>query len=91
MTELLRGKDLFSYLEERDFKISEERACSIVHSLAAALYYLHSYGITHRDLKPENMMLVDESENAEVKILDFGLSRIIGPTEKCSEPFGNKY
>ena len=86
--ELLRGGDLFSYLEIRNFKIPEARACEIVHSLATALYYLHSYGIAHRDLKPENILLVDESSDSDVKIMDFGLSRIIGPDETSTEPFG---
>ena len=29
-----------------------------------------------------------ESENADIRLLDFGLSKIIGPTEKCTEPYG---
>eukprot|EP00826_Nyctotherus_ovalis_P063776 TRINITY_DN9353_c0_g2_i2.p1 TRINITY_DN9353_c0_g2~~TRINITY_DN9353_c0_g2_i2.p1 ORF type:complete len:309 (+),score=103.71 TRINITY_DN9353_c0_g2_i2:1413-2339(+) len=86
--ENMRGGDLFSYLEKRNFRVSEARACTIVHSLATALYYLHSYGIVHRDLKPENILMVDESEDADVKIVDFGLSKMVGPEEKCTEPFG---
>lgn len=86
--ELLKGGDLFMYLEKRGFRISEARACSIIHSLSTALYYLHSYGIAHRDLKPENVLMVDESEDSDVKIVDFGLSKMVGPNEKCSEPFG---
>lgn len=86
--ENMRGGDLFYYLEKRNFSIPESRACSIIHSLATALYYLHSYGIAHRDLKPENVLMVDETEDADVKIVDFGLSKMIGPNEKCNEPFG---
>jgi calcium/calmodulin-dependent protein kinase I len=86
--EMLRGGDLFSYLEKRNFKISESRARNIVHSIATGLYFLHSYGIAHRDLKPENILMVDETEDSDVKIVDFGLSKIIGPDEKCMEPYG---
>ena len=86
--ELLRGGDLFTYLDKRDFKIPEPRASHLVHSLATALYYLHSYGIAHRDLKPENVLMVDESEDSDAKIVDFGLSKMVGPNEKCTEPFG---
>ena len=86
--ENMRGGDLFAYLEKRNFRISEARACAIIHSLATALYYLHSYGIVHRDLKPENVLMVDESEDADVKIVDFGLSKMAGPNEKSKEPFG---
>lgn len=86
--ELLRGKDLFHYLEKRAFKISEERACNIFHSLAAAIYYLHSYGILHRDLKLDNVLMVNDKEDSDVKIVDFGLSKILGPSETCADPFG---
>lgn len=34
-----------------------------------------SKGIAHRDIKPENFMLLDKTENSEVKIIDFGLSK----------------
>ena len=53
-----------------------------------ALYYLHSYGIAHRDLKLENIMMVDESDISELKIVDLGLSKMIGPGEMAKDPFG---
>jgi len=86
--ELLKGGDLFTYIENRKFSISEERARSITHSIATSTFYLHSYGITHRDLKPENILVVDKSEVSDIKLVDFGLSKIIGPNETCNEPFG---
>ena len=82
------GGDLFSYIEKRNYKLNESRAAEIIHKLSMAVYYLHSYGIIHRDLKPENILMTDESENADIRLLDFGLSKIIGPNEKCLEPFG---
>lgn len=57
--EFLQGGDFFSFLQERKFRLSEERARKIAHSLATAIYYLHSFGIAHRDLKPENILMVD--------------------------------
>jgi serine/threonine protein kinase len=87
VTEVL-DVDLFAFLEKRKFKIPEQKAAKIIHSLAAGLYYLHSYGIVHRDLKPENILMVDKTENSDVKIVDFGLSKMIGPTQLCTEPFG---
>jgi serine/threonine protein kinase len=52
------------------------------------MYYLHSFGVAHRDLKPENILMVDNSEDADLKIVDFGLSKIIGPNETSLDPFG---
>ena len=86
--ELCSGGDLFSYLEKRSFSISETRAAELTHSLATAIFYLHSYGITHRDLKPENILITEDTDKGDVRLVDFGLSKIIGPHETCDEPFG---
>jgi len=87
--EYLRGGHLGGYIERKNFNISEKRAANIMHQLASAVKYLHNFGILHRDLKPENIMLVDASEDAFVKVMDFGLSKIIGPTERLADGFGS--
>ena len=86
--EYCSGGDLFSYLEQRNFHLPEQLACKFMHKMCAAIYYIHSYGIAHRDLKPENVLMTSNDENADLRILDFGLSKIIGPDEKCTEPYG---
>lgn len=86
--EYLKGGDLFNYLEKRDFTIPESKARELTHSIATGLFYLHSFGIAHRDLKPENILMTDESDEAQPKLVDFGLSKIVGPSEKCNDPFG---
>jgi len=82
------GGDFFTYLSKRNFKLTETRAADIIHKVAAAVFYLHSYGIAHRDLKPENMLMTDSSDDADIRLMDFGLSKIIGPNETCTEPYG---
>jgi hypothetical protein len=86
--ECCSGGDLFSYIEKRHFKLPEKRACEIVYKILLALFYLHSYGIIHRDIKPENILMVDSSENSDIRLVDFGLSKILGPNEFCTEPYG---
>lgn len=86
--ENLKGGDLFTYLEKREFVIPEKRAKEISHQISTAMFYLHSFGVAHRDLKPENILMSDNSDTAEAKIVDFGLSKIIGPNEKSTDPFG---
>ena len=66
----------------------QSQARQILNYLASGLYYLHTYGIVHRDLKPENILLSNDSDNPNVKIMDFGLGKIIGPNEKANEAFG---
>lgn len=55
--------------------------------LLESVAYLHDLGIVHRDLKPENILCGDDAE--EVKIADFGLSKMISPTEKMMDPCGS--
>lgn len=86
--EYCSGGDLFSYLEHRKFKLPEPRAAELIFKLAQAVNYLHSLGIAHRDLKPENILMTDTSDQADMRLLDFGLSKIIGPNETCKEPYG---
>ena len=44
--------------------------------------------MAHRDLKPENILMENNAEDAHLKIVDFGLSKIIGPNETSLDPFG---
>ena len=78
----------FRNIEKRGFRLAEPKATAIIHKLSAACFYLHSYGIAHRDLKPENILMTDNTDDADIRLLDFGLSKIIGPSEFCTEPFG---
>lgn len=86
--EYCAGGDLFHYLDKRDFKVTEDLARYIAHQIAAAIYYLHSYGISHRDLKLENILMSDNTDLAELKLVDFGLSKMLGPKETTTDPFG---
>lgn len=86
--EYLPGGDLFSYLEKRSFTLTEDRARELSHQLATAIYYLHSFGIAHRDLKPENILMTEDTDKGDVKIVDFGLSKILGPSQTSIDPFG---
>ena len=40
---------------------------------------MHHFGVMHRDIKLENIMMTDASEMAVPIIVDFGLSKFIGP------------
>ena len=86
--EMLQGGDFFSYLHDRNFVISEKRARVIAHEIATAIFYMHSFGIAHRDLKPENILMKDNTDDSEIKLVDFGLSKTFGPGETCTEPYG---
>lgn len=86
--EYFTGGDLYDYLQKRNFSIGEERVRQISLQLVLGLKYLHGLGIMHRDIKLENIMMSDDSDTAVPKIIDFGLAKFIGPSQKTAEPFG---
>ena len=56
----------------------EEKAVKFISAqIVLALGYLHSNNIVHRDLKPENFLYQSADEDSDLKIIDFGLSKIL--------------
>ncbi|ESO11375.1 hypothetical protein HELRODRAFT_194833 [Helobdella robusta] len=73
--ELVTGGELFDRIVSCGF-YSEKEAIKCVSQMLEAVQYLHNNDIIHRDLKPENLLYEDESDDAKLKIADFGLSKI---------------
>lgn len=77
--ELMEGGELFDYVVQKG-TLTEEEASRIVRKVTSALVYMHSRNVIHRDMKPENLLLAHKprsSHDIEVKIIDFGLSKIL--------------
>jgi tetratricopeptide (TPR) repeat protein len=68
--EFIEGETLSARAPNLDFRQKLEALRAIAHALEAA----HAKGIVHRDLKPSNVML---DARGEVKVLDFGLARLV--------------
>ncbi|MFG0291397.1 MAG: serine/threonine protein kinase, partial [Rhodopirellula sp. JB044] len=79
LMEYVDGTTLRSVVQSGE--LAPEQALAIVPQLCDALQYAHDQRVIHRDIKPENILL---SRNGEVKIVDFGLSRIIGNVDQTS-------
>ncbi|EWM21146.1 protein serine threonine kinase [Nannochloropsis gaditana] len=79
--EYARGTELFDSILQKK-RYTEEEARPIFVQVAHALAYLHRLHIVHRDVKPENVILLDalspEGFYPFAKLLDFGLSKMIG-------------
>jgi eukaryotic-like serine/threonine-protein kinase len=74
--ELLQGKPLSALIEARE-RMSLSRILSIVLQVAEGLSAAHEAGIVHRDLKPENIFIVRRKSGDFVKILDFGVAKML--------------
>jgi serine/threonine protein kinase len=80
---------MFDYLQHRGFELKESKGKVFIRKIANAVDYLHSYGIVYRDLKPENILMSSNEDDADLKLVDFGLSKkIIAPNERSDESFG---
>jgi eukaryotic-like serine/threonine-protein kinase len=74
--ELLEGNDLRHRLSQG--AMGSEEVIAILTDTASALEQLHAIGIVHRDLKPENIFLAQEGDELRAKVLDFGISKMLG-------------
>ena len=88
MTELCKGGDLYSYLNQRSFKIPEAKAANLIYKLAKSVNFLHALGIIHRDLKPENILMTDMTDEADLRISDFCICKRLEPNETTNEIVG---
>jgi serine/threonine-protein kinase len=81
--EFVRG-DTFDRIIERDGALPAPRAASLCAQVLDALGHAHRVGIVHRDLKPANLMV---TEYGAVKIMDFGIARVIGTEHLTSDGY----
>jgi serine/threonine protein kinase len=76
--EYVEGSNLREFLKLRRW-ISPEAALPLMIGMAEGLKYSHEEGVTHRDIKKTNILI---SNNAEAKLVDFGLATIEGDEKK---------
>jgi serine/threonine-protein kinase len=74
--ELLPGRTLSQMLQERG-RLSPARALAFLEPVCAALEAAHRAGVVHRDLKASNVAVVSEADPPVVKLLDFGIAKLI--------------
>jgi len=76
------GGDLAEQMRVRGGMVDEATVCKWAVQICDVLHYIHTQKppIIYRDLKPANLMIDDKTER--VMLVDFGIARIVRPTEK---------
>ena len=76
--EYVPGRNLGTLIEA-DGPFSERAAIGIAIQVLHSLAEAHDAGIIHRDIKPPNLMLLRTRDAKDfVKVLDFGIARLVG-------------
>jgi serine/threonine-protein kinase len=86
--EMLYGKDLEDYLSEAEKmggRIKAARLLEVLRPVADTLEQAHQQGIIHRDLKPSNVFIVDAAKGGGVRLLDFGLAKLLDANTLTTE------
>jgi len=74
--ECMEGGELFNRIRDRQDKpFTEREAANIITMITNAVIHLHHMDVAHRDLKPENLLFTSKSDNAVLKLTDFGFAK----------------
>jgi serine/threonine protein kinase len=78
----LQGHTLADELKQNG-QLSPKKTFHIITQVCHGIFAAHQIGLIHRDLKPENIFLTpDYNDKFVVKILDFGLAKLIRHSEE---------
>ncbi|KAH9787328.1 CDPK-related kinase 3 [Citrus sinensis] len=79
------------YIVMEGGRYTEEDAKAIVVQILSVVAFCHLQGVVHRDLKPENFLFTSGRDDADMRLIDFGLSDFIRPDERLNDIVGSAY
>ncbi len=89
--EFVRGQTLKELIYTNGL-LEADHALRIAYQVGLSLREAHRMGIVHRDLKPSNIMVdLHHSRPDSVKVLDFGLAKILDPETSGSISFAEEF
>lgn len=74
--ELVSGGELQRVIDIHD-GLEEVQVVHVLQQILKGLSFLHSYNIAHLDLKPQNLLITSSFPHCDIKLCDFGISRVI--------------
>ena len=87
--EWLEGRTLADELRARRSQAAAgmtlQKAIALLTPAAQALAVAHAERVAHRDIKPENLFLIDQGGKRSIKILDFGIAKVLADAPSPAE------
>ena len=78
--EFLSGRTLTSRIADGPMPVAD--ALELVSQVAQALDVAHRAGVVHRDLKPDNVIVLERHGRPFVKLVDFGVAKLVAPQDR---------
>ncbi|XP_074599310.1 serine/threonine-protein kinase 17A-like [Brevipalpus obovatus] len=85
--EMVKGGELQRVLDEEEC-VQEKDVIRLMRQILRAVEFLHSNNIAHLDIKPQNLLLTGPLPDGDVKLCDFGISRLIADGVELREILG---
>ena len=88
------GGEFFDSLAKRakEKNMYTEKECArIFKQILEAVNYLHAHGVCHRDLKPENILFSNVADDSSLKLIDFGLSKVLDGENNMKKTVGTTF
>lgn len=87
--EYAAGGEIFDQcVADREEGFKEKDVQRLLRQILEGVSFLHAHDVVHLDLKPQNILLTSASPLGDIKIVDFGLSRIMKHNEELREIMG---
>jgi len=86
-----KGGELFDRIRDKQ-RYAEKDAAPVIRQVLEALFYMHEYHrVVHCDLKPDNILFVNKSADSPIKMIDFGMSKVLPRLRSLRELCGTPY
>ncbi len=83
--EYLEGASLQDLIKESGGIQNADDAFYLLKQISSALDYAHRQGVIHRDLKPSNIMVVEQHDEIQAKVVDFGIAKLQDELQKLTK------
>lgn len=89
--ELCSGGELFDRIKSKRY-FREEEAKPVVRKICEAIHFMHEkHRVVHCDLKPDNILFKTKAEDSDIKIIDFGMAKVLKRLDSLRALCGTPY